>query len=90
MDCAQEDDFWFYFGKYRGLRGGAPNTPTSAHHGPEKVPLETWDGCVFETDKAQKHRFDPMRCSLGAGFSWYVWGCALTLGPQTPGEEVTL
>ena len=30
----------------RGFWGGAPYTHTSAHHGPQKVFLDTWDGCV--------------------------------------------
>ena len=29
-----------------GFWGGAPSTHTSAHHGPEKVFLDTWDGGV--------------------------------------------
>ena len=32
--------------KLFGFRGGAPNTHISAHHGPEKVFLDTWDGGV--------------------------------------------
>ena len=30
-----------------GFRGGAPNTHTSAHHGPENMFLDTWDACVW-------------------------------------------
>ena len=32
--------------KLLGFLGGAPNTHTCAHHGPEKVFLDTWDGGV--------------------------------------------
>ena len=32
--------------KIVGFWGGAPNTYTSAHHGPEKMLLDTWDGGV--------------------------------------------
>ena len=38
MDNAQKTLFRFW--------GGAPNTHTSAHHGPENVFLDTWDGGV--------------------------------------------